>query len=105
MSPKLSEKDEDAAVEKALREAHEFAACAGEIGIRFDQGAKDKLAVVVIFAVEGLLNRLFTGDLIAQEFVNKGRTAFCKQQFGAEQSRGSAPPSLPLLFMQVNLKR
>ncbi len=52
----LAEEDEDAAVEKALGQAHKTATRAGEIRIGFDKGAEDELAVVVVFAVEGLLD-------------------------------------------------
>jgi hypothetical protein len=42
----LAEEDEDAAVEKALGEADEAAAGAGEAGVGLDEGAVDELAVV-----------------------------------------------------------
>ncbi len=81
----LAEEDEDAAVEKALGEADELTAGAGKIGVGLDEGSEDELAKIVVFAVKGLLDGFFAGDLVAQEAVEAGGAVFGQQQIRLEE--------------------
>jgi len=82
----FAEEDENAAVKETLGEADELATRAGEIGIGFDEGAIDELAVVVIFPIEILLNGFFADHLVAQQAVEHGCATFRQQHVRPEHA-------------------